>query len=99
MVNDEGSHNPKLGWRRILKARRSELWGIRRFKIPQLSFASEDYVSMIDWQANEIIDLENMPYFCLVKLDKKILELVHAALYTILSLCEFLDLTLYCFLL
>jgi len=55
MFNDEISYIRELGWRRILKARRRSN-GIRQFKSPLLSFVNTDYVSMIDWQENDITE-------------------------------------------
>ena len=54
MVSDNQPHVRELGWRRILKARRKGCNGVRRFKIPQLTYASASYIGIIDWQANDI---------------------------------------------
>ena len=56
MVSDNQPHVRELGWRRILKARRKGSNGVRRFKIPQLTYASASYIGMIDWQANDITE-------------------------------------------
>jgi len=44
MINEERFYIGELGWKKILKARRSRS-NIRRFKIPQLSFTSTDYAA------------------------------------------------------
>ena len=56
VINDETSYIRKLGWKRILKARRSNSNGILQFKITHLSFASKDYVSIIDFRENDITE-------------------------------------------
>ena len=66
MTKDLTSEN--FGWRRILKAMRRNSNGIRQFKSPHLSFASKDYVSVIDWQENKI----TKPPLCKKLTDTKI---------------------------
>lgn len=51
MVADDRSHIRELGWRRILKARKSKNLGeVRRFKVPPIKFDAENYFEMIEWQ-------------------------------------------------
>ena len=60
MINDDRSYIRELERRRISKACKNNSNGIRQFKIPQLSFASKDYVSMIDRKENDTTE----PPFC-----------------------------------
>lgn len=51
MVADDRSHIRELGWRRILKARKSKnLAEVRSFKVPPIKFDAENYFDMIEWQ-------------------------------------------------
>lgn len=51
MVADDISHIRVLGWRRILKARKSKNQGeVRRFKVPPIKFNAQNYFDMIEWQ-------------------------------------------------
>jgi hypothetical protein len=50
MITDDRQYIRELGMRRILRAR-SEQYGIRQFKIPQLNFSAADYIDIIDWQS------------------------------------------------
>jgi len=54
-ITDERKHIRELGTRRILKAR-SEIYGLRRFSIPELRFDAKNYINLIDWQTNEITE-------------------------------------------
>jgi len=55
MITEERKQIRELGMRRILKAR-SESYGLRRFSIPELRFDANNYIDMIHWQTNEIIE-------------------------------------------
>ena len=51
MLNDERLHIRKLGLRRILKFRRTAIFGIiRQFTGPELNFNAKSYEDLIDWQ-------------------------------------------------
>lgn len=57
MLVDERPLIRKLALRRIIKARNASTCtttstrdGIRKFRIPELNFAAEDYIDLIDWQ-------------------------------------------------
>jgi len=50
MLTDDRKEIRKLGMRRILKARKTVLSGIRKFVVPKLKFDASDYTELIDWQ-------------------------------------------------
>jgi hypothetical protein len=50
MLSDQRMHIRELGLRRILKARTVNSRKIRKFDIPKLNFAAQDYTDLIDWQ-------------------------------------------------
>src|SRR6218665_3293541 len=50
MLTDDRKEIRELGIRRILKARKTVLSGIRKFVVPKLKFDVSDYTELIDWQ-------------------------------------------------
>src|SRR6218665_943235 len=52
MISDTRKHIRALGLRRILKSRNDSHPenGVRAFVIPELNFAANDYIDLIDWQ-------------------------------------------------
>jgi hypothetical protein len=51
MLQDERNHIRELAWRKIKKARRdSKEKSIRTYKIPDLNFEADEYISLINWQ-------------------------------------------------
>lgn len=57
MIGDEREVLRKLGWRRILKARKDVQEGVvRQFIIPTLKFHCQDYTEVIDWQDTKVTE-------------------------------------------
>jgi len=49
MITDEQELIKQLGLRRLLKARKQQPRGIRKFAIPPINFNAESYVELINW--------------------------------------------------
>ena len=59
MVYDEEKATRILGYRRLLKARNTEITrrsGVRHFTLPDVNFEAKTYIEMIDWQAAQLTD-------------------------------------------
>ena len=82
MIHDENEYIRELGWRRILKARRSASDLVRVFKVPALNFSAQSYFDMVDWQS---LDLTEPPLTKNIETETSLNSIVHVMLQTFMQ--------------